>query len=200
VHDTVVGENVSGDNLGFVEKDTIGINRDRDGGTFKESGSHDAIRQIVRNKSGNTNKGEKSAQVAVGNNTISDAVANPAGDQDTINHVGNTVGSANVTRNDLAIIDKELRTSDSQHLTVQGIKKLTIKHCVHVGSDLGTQDVVEEEVRQVGEESIVAQESVDNGRRELGERVVVGSEDSQADIVRVEDSGKSGAGSSGPES
>jgi hypothetical protein len=146
------------------------------------------------------NKGKKSAQVAVAHNTVRDAVTDPAGEQDTINYVGNTVRSVNVTHKDLAIIDKERRTSDSQALIVQGIKECTVRKGVHVGSDLGTQDVVEEEVRQVGEECIVGQESVDNGRRELGERVVVGRKDRKVDILRVENTIKSGAEHSGLES
>jgi hypothetical protein len=45
-------------------------------------------------ESSKSNKGKKSTQITGGNNTVGDAVAQPAGDQDTVDDVDNTVRGA----------------------------------------------------------------------------------------------------------
>jgi hypothetical protein len=97
-------------------------------------------------ESSKDHKRKESAQVMVLSHTVGDAVTHPARDQDTVNDVGNTIRGAEVPRNDEVSVNKERRTGDCHTLAVEGNKKFTIKEYMLVGSDLGTQDVVKEEI------------------------------------------------------
>jgi hypothetical protein len=195
-----------------VEKDfsqsglTLSTGEEVDGG-FRKLGKG-AVRRSDQSKftrasegtteSGNTNKGKKSAQITVSHNTVGDTVAHPARVQDTVDDIGNTIRGADVTRNDEVSVDFERRTSDRHALAVEGGKEFTIKEHMLVGGDLGTQNVVEEEVGQMRDELIVGEKGIGKARRKLAEGVVVWGEHSQADLIRVEGTIKSSADHSSP--